>query len=376
MRKHRHLTALALVLALLCALAVPVGAAGAPKLTYTQSGNTAKLTLQELGSESVYGVQLELTFSGSYPSATFTPASSAAYAPPCTCATAEKSTRVTVYLTAQTSLNQNGALELGALALPSTFTMPGSAILTLLGHDLQPLAEGQAVTVSRQSTASNNSGSGSSGGSTRPTPTPAPEPTPTPTPEPTPAPPVPFTDVGENDWYFDAVKYVYDAGMMNGTGGEAFSPNASTTRSMIVTILYRLADSPPASSPTFPDVPSGQFYTYPVGWAAGQSIVNGYEDGLFRPNGLLTREQLAAILYRYSRAMGYNVSARGDLSRFSDREQISPYAQDAMAWAVAAGLLSGMGDGTVNPTGNATRAQVATILTRFSKNVVNPPRGF
>lgn len=162
---------------------------------------------------------------------------------------------------------------------------------------------------------------------------------------------------------------------MNGTGGEAFSPNAPTSRAMLVTILYRLADSPPAQSPTFPDVPAGQFYTYPVGWAAGQSIVTGYEDGRFLPNNLLTREQLAAILYRYSRAMGYTVSVRGDLSRFSDRESISPYAQDAVAWAVGAGLLSGMGDGTVNPGGNATRAQVATILTRFCKNVVNPPRG-
>ena len=185
----------------------------------------------------------------------------------------------------------------------------------------------------------------------------------------------PFTDVAEGAWYFDSVKYVHSEGMMVGTSATKFSPDATTTRSMIVTILYRLAGSPPAQTPTFSDVPAGQYYTYPVGWAAGQSIVNGYETGQFQPSGLLTREQLAAILYRYSRSMGYNTAQRGDLTGFADCSAISPYAVEPLSWAVGAGLLSGMGDGTISPGGQATRAQVAAILARFCKTFVDAPQG-
>lgn len=373
MTKHRSLTALALVFALFCALAVPVGAALVPKLTYTQSGRTVKLTLQNLGEESVYGVQLHLTLAGSYTSATLAPSSSTAYAPPCTCSAAGTSTEVTVYLTDQSPLNSKGSLELGSLTLPSAFTMPEAATLTLLDRDLKPLYGDLSISVSRQSTSSGGSGSGGGGGITWPTPTPTP--TPAPSPEPTPTPPVPFTDVGENDWYFDAVKYVYDAGMMNGTGDSLFSPSLPTSRAMVVTVLYRLAGVPAAQAPTFPDVPTAAYYAYPVGWAAGQSIVTGFEDGSFRPDGLLTREQLATILYRYSRAMGYSTSARGALTGFSDHASISSYAVEPLSWAVGTGLLTGMEDGTISPGAQATRAQVATILTRFCKNVVDPPRG-
>ena len=119
----------------------------------------------------------------------------------------------------------------------------------------------------------------------------------------------------------------------------------------------------------------GQYYAYPVGWAAQQSIVNGYEDGRFLPDGLLTREQLAAILYRYARAMGYQTTARGSLAGFTDSGSISSYAAEPMSWAVGVGLLSGMGDGTVNPQGQATRAQVAAILTRFCKAYVDVSQG-
>lgn len=371
MSKHRRLTALVLVLALVCALVLPA-AATAPKLTYTQSGSTARLKLQNMGQESIYGVQLELTLAGKYDSASFTPASATAYSPRCTCVVGDASTEVTVYLTDRSPLNKDGVLDMGSLTLPASFSLPEQAGLTLLDRDLKPLAEDpQTIDVSRQSTGGGTGSSG--GGSSRPTPTPTP--TPTPSPSPSPAPALPFDDVGEKDWFFNEVKYVYDKGMMNGTASDAFAPNAPTSRAMLVTILYRLAGSPAAQAPAFPDVSPTQYYAYPVGWAAGQSIVNGYEDGRFLPDGLLTREQLAAILYRYSRAMGYNTAARGSLTGFTDSAKISPYAAEPMSWAVGAGLLSGMGDGTVDPQGQATRAQVATILTRFCKSFVDVPHG-
>lgn len=365
MNKFRRWTALVLCLALLGAFLLPAGAVSAPKLTYTQSGSALRLKLQDLGQESIYGVQLELTVEGACASATLTPADSAAYAPPCTCVAGDGSTQVTVYLTGQAALNKSGSLDLGTLALPSALSLSDTAVLTLLDRDLKPIAEEQAVAVSRQS-----SGGSHTGGSSRPSPTPTPTPEPEPEPEPEPA--LPFADVAEKDWFYNEVKYVYDKGMMNGVSGDSFAPGASTSRAMIVTVLYRLAGSPPAQAPTFPDVPMGQYYAYPVGWAAQQSIVTGYETGLFQPDGLLTREQFATILYRYARAMGYNTAARGDLTAFTDLSSISPYAGEAMAWAVGAGLLSGMGDGTVNPQGTATRAQMATILTRFCKTFVEP----
>lgn len=363
MTRSRRLTALALCLALLGAFLLPAGAVSAPKLTYTQSGSALRLKLQDLGSDSIYGVQLELTVKGVCTSATLTPASSTAYAPPCGCAAGENSTLVTVYLTDQTALNKSGSLELGTLTLSPSLPLPDTASLTLLGRDLKPLAEAQTVSVSRQSSGT----SGRPSGGNRPSPTPSPEPSPEPEPTPEPNRELPFTDVAETDWFYDEVKYVYGKGMMNGITGESFAPGASTSRAMIVTVLYRLAGSPPAQLPAFPDVATGQYYAYPVGWAAQQSIVNGYEDGRFLPDSLLTREQFATILYRYARAMGYNTAARGDLTVFTDLASISTYAGDAMAWAVGAGLLSGMGDGTVNPQGTATRAQMAAILTRFCK---------
>lgn len=362
MTRYRRLTALALCLALLGAFLLPAGAVSTPKLTYTQSGSTLRLKLQDLGQESIYGVQLELTVKGVCTSATLAPVSSTAYAPPCGCTAGEDQTLVTVYLTDQAALNKNSSLDLGTLTLSASLSPADAATLTLLDRDLKPIAEGQSIAVSRQS--SGGSG-GSGGGGSRPTPTP------TPTPEPEPEPELPFTDVAEKDWFYNEVKYVYDKGMMNGVSGDTFAPDASTSRAMIVTVLYRLAGSPPAQAPSFPDVALGQYYAYPVGWAAQQSIVNGYETGEFRPSGLLTREQFATILYRYARAMGYSTAAQGDLTAFTDLAAISPYAGDAMSWAVGAGLLSGMGDGTINPQGSATRAQMAAILTRFCKAFVD-----
>lgn len=142
--------------------------------------------------------------------------------------------------------------------------------------------------------------------------------------EPIPEPTVlPFADVPASAWYYDAVRFVYERGMMAGTGNNQFSPNVTTTRAMIVTILYRLENQPAAGSSNFTDVPADQWYTNAVAWAAANGIVGGYGDGRFAPNDIITREQMAAILYRYAQYKGYDVGNTGDLSRYVDASQVS-----------------------------------------------------
>ena len=182
--------------------------------------------------------------------------------------------------------------------------------------------------------------------------------------------PLPFTDVNEGDWFHDAVRYVYDNGLMDGVGDGQFAPNATTNRAMVVTILYRLAGEPDVSGDVgFTDVAAGQWYTDAVAWAAEKGIVNGISDMEFAPSGDLTREQLATILYRYAESMGYDVSAQADLSGFPDAGDIQSYATQALSWAVAEGLLQGFEDDSLQPGGTATRAQIATILMRFCETV-------
>ena len=178
--------------------------------------------------------------------------------------------------------------------------------------------------------------------------------------------PLPFTDVAEGDWFHDAVRYVYDNGLMDGVGDGQFAPNATTNRAMVVTILYRLAGEPAVSGDAaFTDVADGLWYTDAVLWAAQKGIVNGVSDTEFAPSGDLTREQLATVLYRYAESMGYDVSASVDLSGFPDAGDIQSYAAQALSWAVAEGLLQGFEDDSLRPGGTATRAQIATILMRF-----------
>ena len=182
--------------------------------------------------------------------------------------------------------------------------------------------------------------------------------------------PLPFTDVSETDWFHDAVRYVYDNGLMDGVGDGQFAPNATTTRAQLVTILYRLAGEPAVSGDmAFTDVESGLWYSNAVAWAAANGIVNGISETEFAPSGDLTREQLATILYRYAQDQGYDVSASADLSGFPDADQIQSYATEALSWAVAEGLLQGFEDDTLQPGGTATRAQIATILMRFCEGV-------
>ncbi len=184
-----------------------------------------------------------------------------------------------------------------------------------------------------------------------------------------PAPAEPFPDVDENDWFYDEVVYVYENGLMNGVENNQFAPNTATNRAMLATILYRLAGQPDVSGDLpFTDVAAGQWYTSAVLWAAQNGIVNGLGENTFAPMNTLTREQLVTMLYRYAEAAGYDVSAAADLSGYPDAGKVQTYAQKAMSWAVAEGIVEGM-DGNLNPAGNATRAQIATILMRFCEGV-------
>ena len=183
--------------------------------------------------------------------------------------------------------------------------------------------------------------------------------------------PFPFTDVPETAWYYDSVVYVYTHGLMNGTGPTTFQPNAPTTRGMVVTILYRMEGSPEAASwSPFGDVDPNAYYAAPVAWAAWNGIVNGYSATTFGPQDRVTREQLAAILYRYAEYKGCEVSQRGDLTQFVDAGQIHTYAREALSWANRMELIQGKGKGILDPRGLAARAQVAAMLQRFQEKIL------
>jgi len=180
----------------------------------------------------------------------------------------------------------------------------------------------------------------------------------------------PFTDVAADAWYAQTVQYVYENGLMDGIENNQFAPEHTTTRAQLVTILYRLEGQPAVTGESgFTDVEADTWYTDAVVWAAANGIVNGVSDTRFAPGDEITRQQMAAILYRYAEAKGYDVTDSADLSGYSDAETIQAYAQIPMAWACAQGLLQGFEDDTLRPAGNATRAQIATILMRFCQTV-------
>ena len=172
-----------------------------------------------------------------------------------------------------------------------------------------------------------------------------------------------FIDIAPDAWYKDAVQYAYDNGLMTGTSATTFEPEATTTRAMIVSILARLEGVTTAQAAGFADVDDNDWYATAVNWAANVGVVNGYEDNTFQPNTAITREQLAAILMNYAAYKGEDVSNRADLTSYTD--QPSTWAEEAMSWAVAEGLISGVTNTELQPQGNATRAQVAAILQRF-----------
>ena len=180
---------------------------------------------------------------------------------------------------------------------------------------------------------------------------------------------IPFSDVEASAWYHDAIVYIYQNGMMNGTSANTFSPDAVTTRGMVVTILYRLEGEPATSASDFTDIATDSYYADAVAWAAESGIVNGVSESSFAPDKPINREQMAAILYRYSQYKGYDTNSTGSLNTYADADQVSGWAQPAVIWANASGLISGNSTTSLNPLGYASRAEIATILMRFMENV-------
>ena len=174
---------------------------------------------------------------------------------------------------------------------------------------------------------------------------------------------LPFVDVSADDWFFPAVDYVYGQGLMTGTAEDTFAPNTTLSRAMLVSVLYRMEGEPAVSTDAaFTDVDANAWYASAVNWAAAHGLAAGFDDGSFAPDDAVSREQMAAFLYRYAEMKGLDVSASADLSNFADADAISTWAEDVMAWAVGADLLHGQSAGTLAPQGSATRAEVATVL--------------
>jgi hypothetical protein len=418
------LTALALTAALLC----PAAAAGSPVLHIQGGGGSAQLTLQNLGNREVNSVQLELTLEGSYPQASFSQGSGSGAYSHCKVDASGTQTTITLYIDSVKTLNQRGTASLGTLTLGGGYTAPSSAQLTILDHGLNGGGPANSIPVQVASDSSPGWSDSSasdypirvtSGGhgtvTARPSRAERGE-TVTVTARPdsgfqlygltaaaggreltlrdkgdgsftftmpgsavevrgvfTASAPVklPFTDVEKGIWYYDAVQYVYENGLMAGTSADTFSPDLATSRGMIVTILYRLAGSPAVGASDFTDVPANQYYSAAVAWAAANRVVSGYGDGRFGPNDPITREQMALILQGYARLEGRDVSARADLSAYTDAGKVSDYALEAIRWARAVGLINGTSATTLTPGGTATRAQAAVIFRGFCENVVS-----
>ena len=176
-------------------------------------------------------------------------------------------------------------------------------------------------------------------------------------------PALPFTDVAEGDWYYDAVAYCWENGIMDGTSGTTFAPGMLLNRAMAAQVLYNLANGAVTTSAGFPDVAASAWYADAVNWAAAQGYVTGYDNGSFGPEDSLTREQLAVILYRYAGSP----EPTGTLDGFVDTASASDYAVDALRWAVGEGLLTGKDGGRLDPAGTASRAELAQILARFAQ---------
>lgn len=386
MKRNHSILSLALALALLLGLAPAARAAARPELVCTPGRETGQLqlALEGLDGSGIYGAQVELTLTGEYAGCSFTPYGAGVYSPGCQAAASQGKTEVILYLSGQSPLNNRGLLELGTLSMGSkggTDSLPRTARMTLLNRGLEPLtgAMGGDVPVVIGTRNPGGSGGGWNGGGTGGGTAKPEKPDEKPPETQQPSTPdlgnvtLPFTDVSARDWFYEAVRFVYARGMMSGTAENQFSPQQTTTRGMIVTILHRLEGTPEAAVSSFPDVAREEYYAKAVDWAYENKVVSGYggnESGTFGPKNPITREQLASILYRYAEKKGMDVTIRGDLSGFADRDAISDYARDSVAWAVGVGLISGMGDGTISPAGTATRSQVATILTRYCQNIM------
>ncbi len=182
---------------------------------------------------------------------------------------------------------------------------------------------------------------------------------------------LPFTDVAAADWFYNAVKYAYENGLMDGVGGNLFAPGVTLNRAMLVQVMWNLEGNPAADSTTaYTDVSPGAWYYDAIQWATEEELVAGYGSGIFGPEDPITREQAALMLYNYAQYKGYDTSAVGDLSIFSDGSEVSDWAENAVIWAAGSGLLNGKGGGILDPVGTATRAEAAQILMSFCENIM------
>ena len=179
--------------------------------------------------------------------------------------------------------------------------------------------------------------------------------------------PIFYVDVADNSWYHDAIAYVTALELMNGVGDNHFAPDDNTTRGMVAVVMMRLASGEAVDLSSFFDVADSAYYAEAAAWAVENGVFKGYDDGSFRGEINITREQFAAVLYRYALAKGYDVSAKADLGAYDDGALVGGYASDAMAWAIANGIIKGVGNNRLDPLGNATRAQLATMLMRFDE---------
>lgn len=176
----------------------------------------------------------------------------------------------------------------------------------------------------------------------------------------------PFTDIAHDDWFYSSVRYAYNKGLFTGTSETEFSPNGKMSRAMLATVMYRMENQPTVEfADVFSDVQSDRWYSDPIIWANQSKIVNGKGKGIFAPNDSITREQIAVMLYRYAEGKGFDLDAEISSLSFKDADKISDFAKESIAWAVSKGIMKGNSDLTLNPSGLATRAEVATMLQRF-----------
>ena len=347
---RKRILSLILALALVLGTAPSALAAAQPTLFcgITVSTGEVELILEDLDGSAVYGAQIEMTFSGAYRDSDFEflADSRTAYAAQSVQEAGQDRTKVTLYLTDRAPLNENTVLHMGVLRVAdgAENALPDQAAITLLDADLRPMTgymSGSIPTDIAVVKEDNPSWPGWPFFPPSKPDTPA-EPDIPDTPEepsvpvvpPLPVTPaaLPFTDVKTGDWFYDAVAYVYGKGMMQGVSASSFAPGSTTSRAMIVTILHRLEGSPAASPASFSDVSASAYYAAPVAWASANGIVTGYTDGTFKPNAPITREQMAAILYRYASYKGLvgSATAVSSPNGFPDASSISPYAADAV----------------------------------------------
>lgn len=339
MKRQPTTRILALALALVLALGLPLSAqaaGGSPAVTYTLSGNSAALSLTGLSGH-IYAAQLTLTLSGSIAKSELSFRAAAGQGE-YTVTPAGNSTTITLYVYSDTPLNSGSTLSLGTLTGSKALALPSTGTLKLLDRGLAPIQGANGVQVSVA-----------------------------------PGAPVvvklPFTDISEGQWYYNAVQYAYTNNLMSGSGNR-FDPEGKTNRAMIVTILYNLEGKPPVTSVSrFTDVPAREWYATPIAWATSNGVVSGY-GSTFDPLGNITREQMATMLYNYAKYKGYDLSAANDLSGYSDAWKISSWAMTALRWANANKLVNGYSSTVLGPTNGASRAEAAAIFMAFCQNIV------